>query len=61
MIDAYALLTPDGVFVEEMETSPGVVEQIRSEDGVHLWHAGARLVATTVTARLQADGVVTIP
>lgn len=61
IIDAYALLTPDGVFVEEMETSPGVVEQVRSEDGVHLWWPGARIVAAAIVARLEADGFVPPP
>ena len=61
LVDTRALLTPGGRFVARMETSPGVVEQVRSEDGVHLWHAGARIVATAVVARLREDGVVTIP
>jgi hypothetical protein len=56
LVDAYALLTPDGVFVREMETSPGVVEQVRSEDGVHLWWPGARIVAAEIVRRLEADG-----
>jgi len=56
VIDAYALLTPDGRFVRDMETSPGVVEQVRSEDGVHLWWPGARIVAAEIVRRLEADG-----
>ena len=58
LIDAYALLTPAGIFVRDMETSPGVVEQVRSEDGVHLWWAGARIVAAEIARRLEADGFV---
>jgi uncharacterized protein len=58
LIDAYALLTPDGRFRREMETAPGVVEQVRSDDGVHLWHPGARLVAGEIARRLEADGFV---
>jgi hypothetical protein len=61
VIDTRPILTPDGVFVAEAETSPGVVEKIRSDDGVHLWHAGARLVAAAIVARLEADGVLAPP
>ena len=57
VIDTRPLLTPDGVFVAEAETSPGVVEKIRSDDGVHLWWPGARLVAAAIVARLEQDGV----
>ena len=58
VVDVYPLLTPDGVFVREMETRPGVVEQIRSDDGVHLWWPGARIVAGEIALRLEADGFV---
>ena len=61
LVDAHALLTPDGVFVREMETRPGVVEQIRSDDGVHLWWPGARIVAAEVVRRLEAGGLVAPP
>jgi hypothetical protein len=60
LIDTRPVLTPAGTFVARAETSPGVVEQLRSEDGVHLWHAGARLVARAIVARLGADGIVVI-
>jgi hypothetical protein len=58
LIDVYALLTPDGRFHREMETSPGVVEQVRSEDGVHLWWPGARIVAAEIVRQLEADGLI---
>ncbi|HEX8207423.1 MAG TPA: hypothetical protein VF587_15275 [Solirubrobacteraceae bacterium] len=58
LVDAYALLTPDGVFHRDMETSPGVVQQVRSDDGVHLWWPGARIVAAQIVRQLEADGVV---
>ncbi|HEX8083958.1 MAG TPA: hypothetical protein VF529_06670 [Solirubrobacteraceae bacterium] len=61
IIDTRPILTPDGVFVAEAETSPGVVEKIRSDDGVHLWWPGARLVAAAIVARLEADGVLPPP
>lgn len=61
VIDTRPILTPDGVFVAEAETSPGVVEKIRSDDGVHLWWPGARLVAAAIVARLEADGVLPPP
>ncbi|HEV2815450.1 MAG TPA: hypothetical protein VGW10_19490 [Solirubrobacteraceae bacterium] len=57
VVDTRPILTPDGVFVSEAETSPGVVEKIRFDDGVHLWWPGARLVAAAVIARMEADGV----
>ena len=57
VIDTRPILTPDGVFVLEAETAPGVVEKIRFDDGVHLWWPGARLVAAAIVARLEADGV----
>jgi hypothetical protein len=57
VIDTRPLLTPFGSFVKEAETSPGVIEQIRSNDGVHLWWPGARIVARTVVARMEADGL----
>ena len=56
LIDARSIITPDGVFVSEAETSPGVVEKIRADDGVHLWWPGARLVANAIVQRLEADG-----
>ena len=57
MIDTRPILTPQGRFVSEAETSPGVVEKIRSDDGVHLWWPGARLVAQAIVARMEADGL----
>ena len=57
VIDTRPILTPDGLFVLEAETSPGVVEKIRSDDGVHLWWPGARLVAAAIVARMEAEGV----
>ena len=57
VVDTRPLLTPQGRFVSEAETSPGVVEKIRSDDGVHLWWPGARLVARAIVARMEADGL----
>ena len=57
IVDTRPRLTPTGRVVAHAETSPGVVERIRSEDGVHLWWPGARLVAAAVIARMEADGV----
>lgn len=57
VIDTRPLLTPDGVFVSEKETAPGRVEKIRSDDGVHLWWPGARLVAEAIVARLETDAL----
>jgi hypothetical protein len=57
VVDTRPILTPDGVFVAEMETSPGRVEKVRSDDGVHLWWAGARLVAAAIAERMEADGL----
>jgi hypothetical protein len=58
VVDVRPIVNPGGHYVSEMEVAPGDVRQIRSEDGVHLWHAGARLVAEAVAARLRADGLV---
>jgi hypothetical protein len=56
VIDVRPIVNPGGVYVHELETAPGVVEQIRFDDGVHLWWPGARLVADAVLARLRGDG-----
>ncbi|HEX2087971.1 MAG TPA: hypothetical protein VHF89_19950, partial [Solirubrobacteraceae bacterium] len=56
-IDTRPLLSPDGEFHAELETSPGTVERVRSTDGVHLWWPGARMVAAAIEERLRADGV----
>jgi hypothetical protein len=57
VVDTRPLLTPLGSFVKTAETSPGVVEQIRSDDGVHLWWPGARIVSREVVTRLEEDGL----
>lgn len=57
VINTRPILTPDGVFVRDAETSPGVVEQIRWNDGVHITAAGQRLVAPAIAKRLADDGI----
>ena len=61
VVDTRPILTPDGVFLQELETAPGRVEKIRSDDGVHLWWPGARLVAAAVVERLEDDGILRRP
>jgi len=58
VIDTRPVVTPGGRYVHELEVAPGDVRQIRAADGVHLWHAGARLVVDAIVARLRADGVI---
>jgi hypothetical protein len=57
VIDVRPVVNPSGRYHHELEVAPGVVEQIRHEDGVHLSQAGAELVAAAVVARLRADGI----
>ena len=57
VFDVRPIVNPGGRYVHEVEVAPGVVEQIRSADGVHLWWAGARLVAGGIIERLRADGL----
>jgi len=56
IVDLRPVISPFG-FSERM-TIAGVDEQIRSDDGVHLWWPGARLAANVVLDRLRADGVI---
>lgn len=56
VIDLRPVITPAGGFQPRMAIG-GVEQQVRSDDGVHLWWPGARLAADTVLARLRADGV----
>ena len=57
IVDLRPVITPTGGFQPRMAID-GVEQQIRSDDGVHLWWPGARLAADTIVARLRADGVV---
>jgi hypothetical protein len=56
VVDVRPIVNPGGLYHHELEVAPGDVQQIRYEDGVHLWWPGARLVADAVLARLRADG-----
>lgn len=55
IVDLRPVITPTGAFQQRMAID-GVDQQIRSNDGVHLWWPGARLAADHVLARLRADG-----
>ena len=55
IVDLRPVITPTGAFQSRMAID-GVEQQIRSDDGVHLWWPGARLAADRVLARLRADG-----
>jgi uncharacterized protein len=55
IVDLRPVITPTGAFQPRMAID-GVEQQIRSDDGVHLWWPGARLAADHVLARLRADG-----
>jgi hypothetical protein len=57
VFDVRPIVNPGDAYHHTLETAPGIVEQIRYEDGVHLWWPGARLVADALIARLRADGV----
>lgn len=60
IVDLRPVITPTGRFQPRMAIG-GVDEQIRSDDGVHLWWPGARLAADAIVARLRADGVIASP
>jgi hypothetical protein len=55
IVDLRPLISPAG-FRSRMVIG-GVEQQIRSDDGVHLWWPGARLASDTVIGTLRADGV----
>jgi hypothetical protein len=61
VIDVRPIVNPGGLYHHELEVAPGVIQQIRYEDGVHLWWPGARLVAEAVIARLRLDGALRRP
>lgn len=57
VVDLRPIITPTGRFQSRMAID-GVEQQIRSDDGVHLWWPGARLAADAILARLRADGAI---
>jgi hypothetical protein len=58
VIDVRPVVNPGGEYHHTLEIAPGVVRQIRFEDGVHLWWPGAGLLADAIIARLEADAVI---
>jgi hypothetical protein len=58
VVDVRPVVNPGGLYHHTLEVAPGVVRQIRYEDGVHVWWAGAALLADAIVARLVADAVI---
>ena len=60
LLDMSAIFTPGFLFRSDMVIG-GQLTTVRTEDGLHLTHAGGTLAAHAVAAALAADGVVTSP
>jgi hypothetical protein len=57
IVDIRPVITPTGGYQPRMAID-GVDQQIRSDDGVHLWWPGARLATEAIVDRMRLDGLV---